>query len=80
MIFELGGFNVPNETMLNMQKLIDIAKPNDKKREKFKYKRLHRCSYDFDESDCDNESIKNTIRTAVNYMLKWEKEILDKLA
>ncbi len=79
-IFELGGFNVPNETMLNMQKLIDIAKPNDKKREKFKYKRLHRCSYDFDESDCDNESIKNTIRTAVNYMLKWEKEILDKLA
>lgn len=79
-IFELGGFNVPNETMLNMQKLIDITKPNDKKREKFKYKRLHRCSYDFDESDCDNESIKNTIRTAVNYMLKWEKEILDKLA
>ena len=79
-IFELGGFNVPNETMLNMQKLIDIAKPNDKKREKFKYKRLHRCSYDFDESDCDNESVKNTIRTAVNYMLKWEKEILDRLA
>ena len=66
--------------MLNMQKLIDITKPNDKKREKFKYKRLHRCNYDFDESDCDNESIKNTIRTAVNYMLKWEKEILDKLA
>ena len=30
-IFELGGFNVPNETMLNMQKLIDIIKPNDKK-------------------------------------------------
>lgn len=79
-IFELGGLNVPAETMLNMQKLIDITKPNDKKREKFKYKRLHRCNYDFDESDCDNESIKNTIRTAVNYMLKWEKEILDKLA
>lgn len=79
-IFELGGLNVPEETMLNMQKLIDITKPNDKKREKFKYKRLHRCNYDFDESDCDNESIKNTIRTAVNYMLKWEKEILDKLA
>ena len=78
-IFELGGFNVPDSTMFNMQKLIDVVKPNDKKREKFKYKRLRRCNYDFEESDCDNESIKNTIREAVNAMLEWEKETLDKL-
>ena len=78
-IFELGGYNIPEQTMSNMQKLIDVTKPNDKKRENFKYKRLQRCNYEFDNNDCESENIKETIRNAVNHMLQWEGSILDKV-
>ncbi len=78
-IFELGGYNIPEKTMENMQRLIDITKPNDKKRESFKYKRLQRCNYEFDNNDCESENIKETIRNAVDHMLQWESSVLDKI-
>lgn len=76
-VFELGGNNVPDDTMNNMQKLINIAKQDDKRKEKFKYKRLQSYRYELDSDDSSEcENISDIVKEAINNILNWEKEIL----
>lgn len=72
-VFELGGSNVPESTMNNMQKLINITKQNDKRKENFKYKRLRSYRYNLD-SDCEN--VSDIVKEAINNILSWEREVL----
>ena len=79
-VFELGGWNVPEDTMKTMQEIIDLLKPNDKRKENFKYKRIFRTKwYEIKESDHMQEDIAICVHRTVEDLLKQEKELLDKL-
>lgn len=79
-VFELGGWNVPEDTMKTIQEMIDLLKPNDKRKENFKYKRIFRTKwYEIKESDHMQEDIAIGVRRTVEDLLKQEKELLDKL-
>lgn len=79
-VFELGGWNVPEDTMKTMQEMIDLLIPNDKRKENFKYKRIFRTKwYEIKESDHMQEDIAICVHRTVEDLLKQEKELLDKL-
>lgn len=79
-IFELGGWNVPDDSMETMQKMIDILKPADKRKDTFKYKRLYRTKWhEIDEFEHVQDDITGSVRKIVSDLLKQEKELLDKL-
>lgn len=77
--FELGGVNVPDSQMAVMQEIIDLEKPNDKKRLQFKYKRIYSKKYRIDDSDDVMMTARSQVITAVNDLLRWERRLLDKL-
>lgn len=79
-VFELGGWNVPEHTMDTMQKIINMLKPNDKRKEIFKYKRIFRTKwFEIEESDHMQENISNCVHKIVEDLLRQEKELLTKL-
>lgn len=72
-IFELGGKNVPEESMITMQKMIDVLKPNDSGKKDFKYKRLYRSKwYELNETEDD----VNLVKTAVNEIITMQTKLL----
>lgn len=79
-IFELGGFNVPNAEMETLQKIISILKPDDKRTEGFKYKRVFRTKW-YDLNDVDDLEVKaeDAVRSVVAEIKYIEKMVLDKL-
>lgn len=77
--FELSGTNVPEEQMAVMQKIIDLEKPNDKKRYEFKYKRIYTKRYKIDESDELAQTARSQAKAAVNDLLRYQKRLLEKL-
>ena len=79
-IMELGGFNVPDDSMKTMQDMIEILKPSDRRRENFRYKRIFRTKwYDIGEDDNMQENIAACVREIVNDLLNKEKDLLKKL-
>lgn len=79
-VFELGGWNLPESTMDTMQKMINILKPNDKRKENFKYKRIFRTKwFEIEESDNMQEDISACVQKIVEDLLRQEKELLTKL-
>ena len=79
-VFELGGWNVPEDRMKTMQEIINLLKPNDKRKENFKYKRIFRTKwYEVEESDHMQEDIDIYVHRIIEDILKQEKELLDKL-
>ena len=79
-IMELGGFNVPDDSMKTMQDMIEILKPSDRRREDFRYKRIFRTKwYDIGEDDNMQENIAACVREIVNDLLNKEKNLLKKL-
>ena len=79
-VFELGGWNVPEDRMKTMQEIINLLKPNDKRRENFKYKRIFRTNwYEVEESDHMQEDIAIYVHKIVENLLKQEKELIGKL-
>ena len=60
-------------------KIIDLEKPNDKKRFQFKYKRIYSKKYRIDDSDDVMMTARSQVITAVNDLLRWERRLLDKL-
>ena len=77
--FELGGVNVPEEQMTTMQKIIDLEKPNDKRRLNFKYKHIYSKKYKIEENGDVSQSARAQITMAANDLLRWESRLLDKL-
>ena len=74
-VFELGGFNVPENEMEIMDKVIEHLKPNDKKRTGFKYKRLFRTKW-YEIKDTENmteevySAVCNAVQEVKNMVLK----------
>jgi len=76
-IFEVGGINVPDLQMKNIFKLIDILKPEDKKKTNFKYKRLYRTKwYHCGEEDDD---LREKVKMALNEVELFESRLADKI-
>lgn len=79
-VFELGGWNVPDDEMNTMLEIIDILKPKDKRREDFRYKRVFRTKwYDLNEADDIEVEAETAVRAAVEEIKKMESQLLDEL-
>lgn len=79
-ICELGGWNVPESTMVTMQKIIKLLKPNDKRKENFKYKRIFRSKwFEFNSSDYIQEDIDPCLNKVIEDLLRQERDLLNKL-
>lgn len=79
-IFEIGGWNVPEDEMQIMQRMIDIEKPNDKRRNTFRYKRLFRTGWhQIEESDSFEEAVADCTRNVVDKLLRKESKLLKRL-
>lgn len=80
LIFELAGLNVPEETMEIIQKMIDIMKPNDKRRTDFTYKRIFKTKwYDINDTNEVDEEIEKLVRNAVAEILNMEENLLKQI-
>lgn len=78
-VFELGGWNLPEDRRKTQSRIIDIAKPNDKKREGYRYKRVYSRKYPLDiESDLQ-AGVREQVIKAVLDLKIWEKKLLVKL-
>lgn len=76
-IYELGGWNVPENEMEHMQKIIDVLQPKDKRRNDFRYKRVYRTKwFNIEEIDNMEEELPKLVRAAIDEILKMEKELL----
>lgn len=74
-IFGIGGWNVPDTEMQVMQRMIDIQKPNDKRRSAFRYKRLFRTGWHrIEESDSVEEAVSDCVKAVVKELLKKEEK------
>lgn len=79
-IFELGGWNVPENEMKIMLKIIDELKPGDKRREEFRYKRVFRTKwYDLNEEDDIEVEVEKVVRAAVSEIKRMEEKLLSKI-
>lgn len=80
-IFELGGLNVPDKSLEVMEGIANILKPNDKKKENFKYKRVYRTKW-FDANDVEDidDEVEEMVRNAVSEILKMQDELLEKMS
>lgn len=79
-IFELGGWNVPDDEMEIMLKIIDELKPGDKRREDFRYKRVFRTKwYDLNEVDDIDAEAEKVVRAAVSEIKSMEEKVLSKI-
>ena len=79
-VFEIGGWNVPEQQMQTMQKMIDLLKPGDKRRENFRYKRLFRTGwYKIEENDSFEDSVSDRVRKVVKELLKKETQLLKQM-
>lgn len=75
-IFELSGSNVPEETMIIMQKMIDVLKTNDSRKKEFKFKRLYRSKwYELNETEDDVELVKVAVNEVITMQTKLFKDI-----
>lgn len=80
-VFELGGWNVPDTTMNNMQKIINELKPSDKRREDFRYKRVFKTKwYDLNDVDDIDTEAEKAVRDVLEEIRKMEKQVMDVLA
>lgn len=81
--FEIGGDDVPNETMVKMRQIEKIC--TNKKREQFKYYRMFdkTVAVDFDELDESGElaeRVEQVTKRLLEDMLKKEAELIKKIA
>lgn len=79
-VFELGGLNVPDPEMEKMRRIIEVAKPSDKRSDDFKFKRIFRTKwYDIKESDTFEDDIRALVETAVDELMRKEDQLLQTL-
>ena len=76
-LFEIGGYNVPESQQVNMSKMIDICKPDDNKKTDFKYKRLFGTKW-FACSD-DEEVLRKKVELALKEVEKFEGNLAEKM-
>lgn len=76
-IFELGGWNVPENEKQTMLKIIDELKPGDKRKDEFRYKRVYRTKW-YDLNDVDDLEIEaeKAVRNAVAEIKNMERKVI----
>lgn len=72
-LFEVGGYNVPEFQMQNMSKLIDILKPEDNKKTGFKYKRLFGTKWF--SCSIEEDDLRKKVELALNEVSKLEGKL-----
>ncbi len=75
-VFELGGWNVPEGYNDIQQRIIDTEKPKDKKRKDFRYKRIYSKKYTVDEFE---DSLHSQMKAAIDDILRWQDKIIEKI-
>ena len=78
-VFELGGWNLTGDRRKIQSQIIDIAKPNDKKRENYRYKRVYSRKYTLDAENDLQAEVREQVTRAVSDLKSWEKKLLAKL-
>lgn len=76
--FELGGLNVPEEQYYIQQTIINLKKPNDKRKEEFRYKRIYtqKFAISLDET---KDSLQKRISEALDKILTWQDELIQEI-
>lgn len=76
-VFELGGWNIPNDEKQTMIKIIDMLKPEDKRKDDFRYKRVYRTKwYDLNDVDDLEAEAEKAVRSAVTEIKNMEKKVI----
>ena len=70
---------MPEDRRKTQSRIIDIAKPNDKKREDYRYKRVYSRKYPLDIENDLQVGVREQVIKAVLNLKIWEKELLVKL-
>lgn len=79
-LFELGGFDLPDDEMKHMQKIIDILRPNDKRRDNFQFKRVYKTKpYELKNNQDPEEAIPKAVRAAVKNLMEMEQRLMGEL-
>lgn len=73
-VFELGGWDLDAQSNSIVQKIISLEKPADKKRDDFRYKRIYSKKYVI-----NDESVEETVYIAIQELLNWEHQLLEKM-
>ncbi len=77
--FELGGNNLTPEVSEKHQRIIDILKPNDGRRDEYKYKRVYKTkSISFHDGD-EEEEITKKVDSIIKELIGMENDLFKKL-
>ena len=77
--FELGGYNLSQEISDKQQKIIDILKPNDGRRDDYRYKRVYKTkSITFRDTD-EEDDVKKKVDSMIKELMTMEEELFKKL-
>lgn len=76
-VFELGGWNVPEDEKQTMLRIIDEMKPGDKRKDDFKYKRVYKTKwYDLNDVDDLDVEAEKAVRNAVKEIKNMEQRVI----
>lgn len=76
-VFELGGWNVPDDEMKTMQKIIDELKTSDKRKDDFRYKRVFKTKwYDLNDADDIDAEAEKAVRESIEEIKKMEQQLM----
>ncbi len=77
--FELGGYNLSRDTSDKQQKIIDILKPNDGRRDDYRYKRVYKTkSITFRDTD-EEDDVKKKVDSMIKELMNMEEDLFKKL-
>lgn len=77
--FELGGYNLNDEMVEKHQKIIEILKPKDSRKEDYRYKRVYKTkAVRFSEND-EEDDIKKKADSIIKELLDMEEDLFKKL-
>lgn len=80
-VFELGGWNVPEDEKQTMMKIIDELKPGDKRKDDFRYKRVYRTKwYDLNDVDDLDMEAEKAVRNAVEEIRNIEQKVIEAIS
>ena len=80
-VFELGGWNVPEDEKQTMLKIIDELKPGDKRKDDFRYKRVYRTKwYDLNDVDDLEMEAEKAVRNAVAEIRNMEQKVIESIS
>lgn len=74
-LLEFSSTNLSFDDIKKLQLLFEVAKPNDKKRDEFEFKRLHRINIELKNDDVIDELSKK-LSDSVDKLSVWEEKLI----